>query len=108
MGRGKPSSQSWAPCARATGNSSAGTGGGLGAEYLRERGGKKQKREKVPAWVTASQGEIQLLLNSEVQVLLSNTGSEICCHRVAHILNEVVLKEILSKRALNFFKKFCL
>lgn len=106
MGRGKPSSQSWARCARGTGNISAGTVGGLEAEYLRERG--KKKREKVPAWVTASQAEIQLLLNSEVQVLLSNTGSEICCHRVAHILNEVVLKEILSKRALKFFKKFCL
>lgn len=96
MGRGKPSSQSWAPFARGTKSILAGTVYILEAEYLREEGGKK-KREKVPAWVTASQAEIQLLLNSEVQVLLSNTGSEICCHRVAHILNEVVLKRFFQK-----------
>lgn len=41
-------------------------------------GKKKREKERVPDWVTASQAEIQLLLNSEVQVLLSNTGSEIC------------------------------
>lgn len=79
MGRGKPSSQSWAPFARGTKDILAVTVYILEAEYLRE--GKKERereRERVPDWVTASQAEIQLLLNSEVQVLLSNTGSEIC------------------------------